>query len=1256
MAFLLSKVRPYWRLILALSLALVAIGLVLSDEWTSDDVVLKRVEARIQTDLLERIQELKSNPPPIEAQRSPHDPQTPALLELDAKTGTLVRWTDHRLVPSAEELAQLLFTKTSRQIQNRDLVCFAQRLQSADANRIRFALLPLRIHHPVSNSYLEDYVFQGRYERGWWGQQLGLVNFSTSPNKEGLNFTDDKGQYLYGITLNDTRGLRAPMRQAALIFGLLSLLAFIGVLSSVFKRLRMTVLLREALVIALLFGLRVALILLHLPGQYLQSDLFSPLLLAIDELDPSLGDLTLNALLVLYVFYRLFLHIPVESVSLWLQRRGHAYLASFVVLVLVLSCLFLKEYFWLVDGLVHHSKVYADFADLTRLDAYSFLVYWDLAMILSAFFLPMLWAARVVLATYERMPSSLAWVLAGYLLGLLAGFAFTEMTLQQVGLCFFFLPIIAFVAWQRPEGLGFPLQFAFLLFAAFAQLTNAQLNESLEDTKQASMKRIANRYLSQRDLLSESLFESLVKGIQADRTLWDELPAEAKKPSIDKTINQLVYNHLADNFKSYDFQIYVFDYLNRRIDEQTEQRPYPLILGGPGVDTTLQGRFFYVRDAQNRTKTLYVGRFRIDSRLYGRLTLQIELHPKAGITGRLYPTLFLHQNIRNKLQLPPDFQLAIYNEKGNLLKQEGSSSFPLRLANLNDTTLQALAGKDRYLYTARQDDLTLVVRADRRSLFVQITTFSFLFYNFLVLYLLYFMLSKLWKYRSAMLADIHLSFSLRLQLFMVLLGCLPLAALGLLTSPLLENYFREDSLRYLRQSMDQLAGYLENNPAFLDGLRQKQGRMSPENRLRLSRVSNLLDNDINIYTLQGELFATTIPQVYQRVVSAPRMNPYAYEQFLAGKTTRLVLQERIGKLTYFAGYLVLLDNQQQPRGYLNLPYLSRQDLLESQRQRYIAYFINSYVVIILLLLVSSLFLSRQLANPLKLLNQKLAATNLGAKNETIPWNSRDEIGTLIASYNQMVEKLEASERKMAKTEREVAWREMARQVAHEIKNPLTPMRLSLQHLQRLLQTPNPKEREDDINRLVSTLITQIDSLTNIANSFSQFTTIDTGKAAPVELHHLLTDVAELYQGLDGLVVQLDLPPIEAGNIIILADRNQLNRALVNLVRNGIQAMNQQGTLRLGLRHADGYSTIQITDTGTGIPEDIRHRIFEPNFSTKNSGMGLGLAITRRIVEAFGGAIGFETELSKGTTFWLTFPLLVGEVAFPTHVLPENLAE
>jgi nitrogen fixation/metabolism regulation signal transduction histidine kinase len=260
---------------------------------------------------------------------------------------------------------------------------------------------------------------------------------------------------------------------------------------------------------------------------------------------------------------------------------------------------------------------------------------------------------------------------------------------------------------------------------------------------------------------------------------------------------------------------------------------------------------------------------------------------------------------------------------------------------------------------------------------------------------------------------------------------------------------------------------------------------------------------------------------------------------------------------------------------------------------------------------------------------------LGKRNEHIAWNKQDEIGELVSEYNRMVDELAVSADKLARSEREGAWRDMAKQVAHEIKNPLTPMKLSIQHLQRAWRENDPRATEMQ-NRVADTLISQIDSLANIATAFADFARMPDKKSETVNLNELLKQSIELFEGIEETEIVMNIPQNEC---LIVADKDQLSRVFSNLLKNALQSIpkDRKGRIEVNLLSENSNYRIEVRDNGSGIADNIKSIIFSPNFTTKNSGMGLGLAMAKSIVQEIGGEIGFETQDGSGSVFYIILP-------------------
>jgi nitrogen fixation/metabolism regulation signal transduction histidine kinase len=365
------------------------------------------------------------------------------------------------------------------------------------------------------------------------------------------------------------------------------------------------------------------------------------------------------------------------------------------------------------------------------------------------------------------------------------------------------------------------------------------------------------------------------------------------------------------------------------------------------------------------------------------------------------------------------------------------------------------------------------------------------------------------------------------------------------------------------------------------------------------------------------------------------MNADAFQHLTKLKSIRFQHTETIGKFKYLSIYQPLTDAAGTTYAYLNIPYLNTQAELNQEISGFLAAILNLNAFIFLVAGIIAFYFTGRITDSFEMISRKMQQISLGKVNEAIQWNRNDELGLLITEYNKMVRKLEASASALAVTEREVAWREMARQVAHEIKNPLTPMKLSIQYLQEAIQRNDPRLPEL-YRKTNATLITQIDQLARIAGDFAQYAQISLAHPVELDLVSVIQQWARLYDFSDNCSIRLFLPeePVR-----ISADQGHLDRLFTNLLLNSIQACQTEDTAVVSIRVEKLEESIRLSfaDQSGGIAPELTPRMFSPNFTTKSSGTGLGLAICKRIVEQGGGQIRFETEWGRGTTFIIDWP-------------------
>lgn len=478
----------------------------------------------------------------------------------------------------------------------------------------------------------------------------------------------------------------------------------------------------------------------------------------------------------------------------------------------------------------------------------------------------------------------------------------------------------------------------------------------------------------------------------------------------------------------------------------------------------------------------------------------------------------------------------------------------------------------------------------------------------------------------------RLSLRNRIQFSVISLIVLSFLIIGMITI----FYFKNTTEEYHQERLQRKALSVAKD------LDKQLARNTLENTteidLILGNVSRVHETDVDIFNEEGKLIYSSEPLVYEQKLVSPYMDGRALAAMTLEKSNLYIGENQIGELQYRTAYLAMPVGSNRQTGFVAIPYYSDRSFLQQDISEFISALLNVYVFLLFIAGALAILVANSITYPISVIGEKLKQFKLGKNNEPLEWSSKDELGELIAEYNRMIRKLQESATLLARSEREGAWREMAKQVAHEIKNPLTPMKLSLQHLQMAFKPARP---EDQIlmNRVSATLIEQIENLSQIASAFSNFAKIPEANPEELVVNDLLESIHNLFREQEDrqLTINLDLPVFP---VHVFVDKNQLLRVFSNLVKNAIQAIPEDsvGLIHIKLATRDESAVISIQDNGVGIPPETSDKVFMPNFTTKNSGTGLGLAICKNIIDQMQGDIYFETQPGKGTTFYVSLPL------------------
>ena len=403
-------------------------------------------------------------------------------------------------------------------------------------------------------------------------------------------------------------------------------------------------------------------------------------------------------------------------------------------------------------------------------------------------------------------------------------------------------------------------------------------------------------------------------------------------------------------------------------------------------------------------------------------------------------------------------------------------------------------------------------------------------------------------------------------------------------------------------------------------------------RNRIHEMAQVHEMQINIYGLDGRLLLKSDPSFFRDTTNS-FLDKNILTKLERSSKKRVIEKKEVNGQKFQSSYTYITDGKFKPLAILYLPYLQDDSVLNRDLNNFLMRMGEVYLFMLVIAIFLSYFLSKYITKSLKIISEKITETRLDKRNQKIQiTNASEEIYTLVAAYNSMIDELEESAVQLAAGEREQAWREMAKQVAHEIKNPLTPMRLSVQSFERNFDKKDP-EIEQKVAEYASILINQIDTMSSIAAAFSNFAKM------PAQQSELLNVPKIVKLALDIFNEDYIQFSSEKEEILAKFDRTQLIRVITNLVKNAIQAMNGRENPRImvSIHEEETYVCVIISDNGSGISEENIAKVFEPKFTTKNSGMGLGLGMVKNIVETYNGNITFTSKRGKGTTFKLRFP-------------------
>lgn len=977
-----------------------------------------------------------------------------------------------------------------------------------------------------------------------------------------------------------------------------------------------------------LYGIRLAMTKLAFPFAFIQNELFNPQVFASSNLNASLGDLILNEIFLFILCLYLFRNLFQFKVIKWLQQnRILSWVLSVFSGVAVLFAMIFP--FVVIQTLYNNSSIILDISQSLRFDGLrimamvAFLLAGVCSFLFSHTFI------RLLIGDGNKVR-----ILFSFLAAILIFVLINEYTQQPylssvIVAGGYLLAVYVLKLYSSLTRLSFTT-FTYLFVTVFCYSLNGAYaiqyfsrNEKIENQF-----RFANNFLIDRDYFGEYLLRELSLKISRDAFIQSRVASPFfTKDAVRQKIRQVF---LPSYFNKYDVEIYIFNAAGESVDHRTDVSFTNLIAiyNQDAFRTEYNDVYFVGSPAGDVTqKYLVVVPMTKMKAISGHVVVELSL--KKIIPENVYPELLVDNRFQ-QFYRSQEISYAVF-AGGKIVYSAGSVNYE-RIFNkdwlgnpkLYTTSISAA----NYDHIALEDDngRVAVVSSQRTRITYILANFSFLLVLGLTAILLFILVQGMINYFQG---D-KLYFSARIQLFLNVAFFLPLIIVSAVTLSVTnrssQNQINDEYLNKAKKFSDQIAVQLYEYLAGKD-----LTAVTFENQLTdLAKLTNL---DANVYNAQGILISTSQPLIFENSLISNFINSDALQKIRRGDNL-FIETEKVGALEYYIAYAALkASSSGKLIGILGIPFFQSGYSLEKAQINILSNILNIFALIFIVLVVLSYFVSQWLTFPLKFITQSLRRTSLTKVNQPLVWRSDDEIGLMVKEYNQMLFKLSESKAELEQTQRERAWREIAQQVAHEIKNPLTPMKLTLQQLERALQAGT--HSEEKTAKVIASMLTQVNTLNDIASSFSAFAKMPEPVIRRLELVSLLRRVVDLHSHSGDLNFETTIK-----EVYVDGDEQLLARTFSNIILNAFQAGKPGEPLHVyvKLEKINGVALMSFRDTGKGIEPNVAERIFVPHFTTKKSGSGLGLAIAKQAIEQMKGRIWFETESGKGTTFYIELPV------------------
>ena len=973
--------------------------------------------------------------------------------------------------------------------------------------------------------------------------------------------------------------------------------------------------LRSLIFLGFLLTLRWAVLSFIPSAPFDRLPLFDPATYAASFAFPSLGDLVINAALI------------VIAVVHTRRQFSKATGAPQLYWIPLLWGVLLTSAAWITDtiiGLVNDSSVDLDLYHVQNLNGASAAALSGIALLFIAW---TLLAETCVHAMARFRPRSMPW-LVGAVVIFLSVVLHHWTGVRDTALFLWPLPIVALLVHIEHDRSRFI--HAVVGVGVLAGLTSHVLTKYTRDREHRERLVLAERLSVKEDPVVEVLFREVAPTLRSDtalhRIITSTKPCAAGE--LDAAVRRIFFGGF---WERYEVRVFALDAAARVRCSSSANTPRSLeITGSSFTDHAALADMPDLFFEQGGTEgPYYHARLVVmphEQDTPGQLV--IELHPRSASQTMGFPDLLLSGD--EALGRRTDRYAIARYEHGMLVDRSHAGGLPL--------TWNRELGSDGTLWYSDRE-VEFLARGSRSGTVIALglpvpgpldkaTTFSYLFALFSVLLALAMGARSMVRHGGIPPMGIGAKVRIALLSFAVI----SLVFFGAGANMLLGRQYTERTeaaiLEKARSAHAELQQRFDGQPTLGD-----QDARYLEHLL--AGLSNMLFSDITVYDINGRALASSRPQVFTNGLLGPYMDPLAFVRLVLEGASDFVHEESIGTAHYQNAYMPLRDRSGHVLGHLSLPAFADQRQQEQERSGVLIAVVNLFVLLFALSVLVALFISNWTTRPLDLLKRSLASVELKGTDRKLRYRGRDEVGQLVEVYNRKVEELRESADRLAQSERESAWKEMARQVAHEIKNPLTPMKLSIQHFQQTWD-PTAAGARERLDRFSNNLVEQIDVLSRIAGEFSHFAQMPPAHPTTIDLAEVARTSVQLFGHAPGCSVKLT----SHGELLVHADREHLLRTFNNLIKNAQQAIpdGRQGVVEVVLQAEGGEAIVEVRDNGAGIPADTADHVFVPKFTTKSSGMGLGLPMVKRMVENAGGRVWFTTEEGVGTSFFVALPL------------------